>query len=179
MAAEHGPPVFYWQNHAHQDQDSDLWQHYLDPNQLSFWQEGDYTPPAPLIVAMKNPSEKNIENYMRYLSLRASYQERFQSSLAKYRQKSVKKVVIAVRSDCGACHSLLEDLKAIDVEPEKIQLVQIDRGSFAHLKIPWSITKIDEEQTKTLGVKMVPTVWIQNGQGIIQLPYPQKILEVL
>ena len=76
-------PVQFWAQPKENSKEEKTWSLYTNPNRLEFWKEGDYTPPIPLILAMKNPTANNISRFLQYLTLRASYMERFQSALTK------------------------------------------------------------------------------------------------
>lgn len=167
-------PVAYWQVDP-EDRIPEYWKSYLDMNSLNFWKEGDYTPPLPLIWAMKDPTPRNIALYKIYLKRRAGVLENFQQAMKKDRIDSIERIVVAFRSDCRACHQLLIELSAHSEVSEKIQLMQIDRGN---IQVPWPIQRINEQQAHHLNIQTVPMVWVKSkGEAPRLLDHPGQLFE--
>jgi hypothetical protein len=167
-------PVTYWQLEP-EDSTPEHWKSYLDLNSINFWKEGDYTPPLPLIWAMKEPTRQNIALYKTYLKKRAGVLETFQQAMKQDRIELIERIVIAFRSDCNACHQLLSELSLHAAIFDRIQLLQIDKGQ---IQSPWPILRINEQQANRLNVQTVPTVWIKSkGEVPRLLEHPGQLFE--
>lgn len=167
-------PVTYWQTES-ENAIPEHWQSFLNPNSINFWKEGDYTPPLPLVWAMKEPTTQNIALYKTYLKRRAGILDTFHQALKKDRIDNIEKIIIAFRSDCSACHQLLTELSAHKEVFEKIQLLQVDKGD---ISLPWPIMKITEQQANQLSIKAVPMVWVKSKSAASQLlEHPGKLFE--
>lgn len=167
-------PVNYWSQTSTQEIPQQ-WLPYLNPNSIQFWKEGDYTPPIPLILAMRDPSPQNVALYKTYLKRRAGILERFQVAMKKDQIDQIEKIVIAFRSDCSACHQLLNELANYPNVSNRIQLLQVDQG---FIPVPWPVLRISEEQAQSLSIQTVPTVWVQKKNEPTQrLEHPTKLFE--
>lgn len=168
-------PVTYWDEGA-ETTVPEYWKSFLDLNSINFWKEGDYTPPLPLIWAMKDPTPQNISLYKAYLQKRAGVLDTFQKAMKQDRIDRIERIVIAFRSDCPACHRFLSELAIHQQElGEKVQLLQLDRGRFTSL---WALRRISPIQAQVLGIQTVPMVWVQSESESPQLlEYPGQLFE--
>ena len=167
-------PVAYW-SHDSPETIPRQWQPYLSPNSIQFWKEGDYTPPTPLIIAMRDPTPQNITLYKTYLKRRAGMVERFQVAMKKDQIDQIERIVIAFRSDCSACHQLLTELANYPHVADCIQLLQVDQG---FISLPWPRLRISESQAQSLNIQAVPTVWVQmRNERTVRLDHPTKLFE--
>ncbi len=65
------------------------WNKYLDIKNDEFFKEGNHLPPAPLMEATRNPTEKNIENFEKWVQLRNEARQRFIKAFADYKKKNL------------------------------------------------------------------------------------------
>lgn len=167
----HDDPVTYWKSGPMPGK----WGAYLDPNHLEFWKEGDYTPPAPLIWAMKDPTPQNISLYKTYLQKRAAILELFQQAMKKEQIDKVAKIYVAFRSDCKACHQFLTELSAHPEVFERIQLLQVDTQP---VPLAWANTQLSPQAKFSLNIDSVPTVWVQfKNESPHRLTHPGQLFE--
>ena len=54
------------------------WSNYLDPKNDEFFKEGSYTPPKPFMELARNPSDKNIGNWIAYNKKKNALNQRLQ-----------------------------------------------------------------------------------------------------
>lgn len=166
-------PVTYWDEDR--EETPEHWKSFLDMNSINFWKEGDYTPPLPLIWAMKDPTPQNIALYKTYLQKRAEVLETFHQAMKKDRIEHIEQIVVVFRSDCNACHRLLSELAAHGEIVEKVQLLQLDSGRFPS---PWPTRHLSQAQAQSLGVQTVPMVWVKNdGENVRLLEHPGQLFE--
>lgn len=164
-------PVTYWDELHPQT----LWQKYLNPDHIEFWQEGNYTPPAPLIMAMRNPTSENIHLYRTFMTRRASIMQNFQEAMQREQADKIESVVIAVRSDCHSCEKLLGELSSHTLIKDKIQLLQIDQ---ARVAFPWSYKRLTTFEAEKLQITTVPVVWVKTKtSSYTRLIDPSKLFE--
>lgn len=167
-------PVTYWQTEP-EDSIPEQWKSYLDMSSLNFWKEGDYTPPMPLILAMKDPTPQNISLYKTYLKKRAGVLETFQQAMKQDRIEMIERIVIAFRSDCNACHQFLNELNFHPEVFDRIQFLQVDKGN---IQIPFPVLRISESQAHRLNIQTVPTIWIKSkGEEPRLLEHPGQLFE--
>jgi hypothetical protein len=164
-------PVTYW----NEQPIPTVWQKYLNPDHIEFWQEGHYTPPTPLILAMRNPTPENIHLYKTFMSRRASLMQGFEEAMKKEQVDRIESIVIAIRSDCHACEKLLNELSAHNSIKDKIQLLQVDQ---ARAVFPWSYKKLSPSEAEKLQINMVPVVWVKTKtSSYTRLVDPSKLFE--
>lgn len=163
-------PVTYW-NEAEVPRQ---WQSFLNPNSIEFWKEGDYTPPTPLIMAMRDPTPSNIQLYKTYLKRRAAILDRFHKALKQERIDKIERIFVAFRSDCPACHRLLTRLTSQPEIHNRIQLLQVDD---LPVPTPWPNLRLSQKSLIQLDIQAVPMVWVRQSGKLQRLSSAEQLFE--
>jgi thiol-disulfide isomerase/thioredoxin len=142
------------------------WSDYTDPTQPEFWREGDYTPPAPLLELIRDPSPENIERYRTWTSQKLQVSAQVSELLAAAERPEPVRwegvvVVYFYASSCGYCQQNTPHVLALFERGADVMPVHLDRPSPAY---PTS-TPFTEQMGRLAQVQGTPTwVLVEHGE---------------
>lgn len=163
------------------------WNKYLDPTNEEFFKEGDYTPPAPFMELVRNPTDQNLNLWFSYMDkknqLRARLVTKMEDYLAKKRGnldqaainelqqkigemkteevKDIKRYRFRYYFDstCPHCQKMFATMNELLSMGFYVEARQVDDRKF-RAKFPFTILKAGKEELKKFKVKSVPFLLI-------------------
>lgn len=151
------------------------WNKYLDEKNDEFFKEGDYTPPAPFLEAMRRPTKQNILLFEKWHEKKNFLLKRFNDKRAEILGKPVLKeektnynevlpilkeftFVFYFDSMCSSCRGMFEVVNELTRLGVFIETVRVDslETEVQGLSIPWvRANKKEIEQLKLTAVPML------------------------
>lgn len=154
------------------------WNDQFDIEKDQFFKEGDYTPPAPFIEALRRPTKDNILNFEKWQALRNLLLQRYEAARTQYVEQTgvnIPKVsapvtdgderdlekyhyVFYFESTCPSCHSMFQTINEMVQRGVYVEAVRVDKteNEVKGLDIPWNFARPDE--IKKLNLKAVPVL---------------------
>lgn len=154
------------------------WNDQLDVEKDQFFKEGDYTPPAPFVEALRRPTKENILNFEKWQAMRNMLLQRYETARAQYvRENGVStskspvatsdvneadiekyRYVFYFESTCPSCHAMFQTINEMAQRGVYIEAVRLDKteNEVKGLDLPWSFAK--PEELKKLNLKAVPVL---------------------
>lgn len=154
------------------------WSEQLDIEKDQFFKEGDYTPPAPFIEALRRPTKENILNFEKWQAMRNLLLQRYETARAQYVQQNgvtmpkaqaqvtnvdeqdIEKYhyVFYFESTCPSCHAMFQTINEMVQRGVYVEAVRVDKNSneVQGLNIPWTFA--NPEELKKLNLKAVPVL---------------------
>ena len=146
------------------------WDAYLNTESDEFYRNGDKMPPRPVIEAMKNQTDENIENYMKWQNKRTNMAMKFSKKIQSYvvkNQKENKRIKTpSLRryrfqyyfdSTCPNCKKMSSTVIGLDRSGFDVEAVQLDTGNQMleyKFKTRWVIQK-DYKKHNLKGVPLL------------------------
>ncbi len=163
------------------------WEKHLDPNNEEFYKEGNHKPPAPFIEVAKNPSDRNISLWLRYLDTKSKLAKRLQSRIneyisknnnlrkippktlegLKYKQNALNtkdynrfRLRMYFESTCPHCKRMMQTLYSLQKKGLYVEAMQLNKGSLYKANFPLKISHANPEDVKKHNITSVPFVLI-------------------
>jgi len=162
------------------------WQKQLDPQNEEFFREGDYLPPKPFMEVARDPSDRNIKNWLVLMekknNLRMNLQEKMQSYIRRNSSKMGEKSIEIVRStsprlekidpnykrfrfrlyfhsQCPHCLKMMETMKQLSQKGFYVEIRQIDtdRKAIGNLSNP--VIQATEQELKERKITSWPVLF--------------------
>lgn len=165
------------------------WKPYLDAKTTEFFKEGDYTPPAPFMEIVRNPSDENIKNWFLYIDQRNQLARRLQDRMSAYllqeglttppEEKQTLKTRLAslpsesdeqkrfrfrfyFDSDCPHCRHMFSTITELERRGFLVEARQID-GKPAR-DLPFASIPASPDEIKRQSIRSVPLLLIGDLQ---------------
>ena len=142
------------------------WNDQLNIENDQFFKEGDYTPPAPLMEALRRPTKENILNFEKWQEMRNLLLARYETARAQYvsktgnyipkangptvnfDEKDIEKYhyIFYFDSTCSACHGMFQTINQMVQRGVYVEAVRMDKkeSEVSGLEIPWRPAEPDE-----------------------------------
>lgn len=154
------------------------WNEQLNIENDQFFKEGDYTPPAPLIEALRRPTKENILNFEKWQEMRNLLLQRYETARTQYvgrngvsiprasietfnvdeREIENYHYIFYFESTCPSCHAMFQTINEMVKRGVYVEAVRVDKGKnqVKGLDLPWSYAQVEE--LKKLDLKAVPVL---------------------
>lgn len=153
------------------------WKDQLDIENDQFFKEGEYTPPAPFMEALRRPTKENIDNFEKWQTMRNLLLQRYESARMQYigvgpslpkiqnpmgnvNDRDIEKYrfIFYFESTCSSCHSMFSTINEMSERGVYIEAIRVDRNDneVKGLEVPWTFASADE--LKKLNLKAVPVL---------------------
>lgn len=154
------------------------WNDQLNIEKDQFFKEGDYTPPAPLVEALRRPTKENILNFEKWQEMRNILLQRYETARAQYMGKGGVQVpraeapvldvdereiekyhyIFYFESTCPSCHAMFQTINQMVQRGVYVEAIRVDKNEneVKGLDLPWSYA--NPEELKKLNLKAVPVL---------------------
>lgn len=174
------------------------WSNYLNPKNDDFFKEGNYTPPAPFMELARNPTDKNIKNWIAYNKLKNQLSKRLQTRMQTYLAKNTKgekqkeaitlykkkvhkikvsaidparyRVRMFFDSKCPHCKKMFGTLVKLQSAGVFVEALQVDKGTLRSLQYPIPIRPASQEEIKQHKIEAVPFTLIADLKKKVLYP---------
>jgi hypothetical protein len=177
------------------------WNDQLNIENDQFFKEGDYTPPAPLIEALRRPTKENILNFEKWQEIRNTLLQRYEIARSQFVSKSGMDVpridtaslkvdekdlekyryIFYFESTCSSCHAMFQTINQMVERGVYVEAVRVDKGEgeVKGLNLPWSY--VNPEELKKMNLKAVPVLVAidEKTQKAYQMTGRKSIKEIL
>lgn len=173
---------------------------YIRRMQISFFKEGDYTPPEPFMEIARNPTDENIKNWFEFMQKKNELARRLDERVREYLAKNKKlpafpqeagsavkpmqpktlsqrpldaarfKVRMYFESTCPHCKRMFSVLKRLQDEGVEVHALQIDRGPVPIEAKIVPLGYASAEEIKKHGINGVPFLLIADSKRKALLP---------
>ncbi|MGE3682700.1 MAG: TlpA family protein disulfide reductase [Bdellovibrionales bacterium] len=151
------------------------WNSFMNVENDEFFKEGDYTPPAPFLEALRRPTKENILLFEKWNETRNLLLQRYETARAQYVAKSnvmlpeVKRsqggnaktlekfrFVFYFDAECPSCHAMFETVNQMVQKGVYVEAVRLDKGKqeVRGLSIPW--VSPSPKEVQKINLKAVP-----------------------
>ncbi len=182
------------------------WKEHLNPNNEEFYKEGNHRPPAPFVEVAKNPTDKNISMWLKYLEMKNKLASRLQNRISEYVQKNnkvpievnlkeVKKVNIKnagrfkirmyFESTCPHCKRMMATLNQLQNEGYYVEALQLNKGPLLRASYPLRLSSAKAGDATKHKITSVPFTLIADLKNkVISKPItgfqsPEQIKNIL
>ena len=161
------------------------WDKYKNPSNKEFFQEGNHSPPAPIMELARNPSDENIKNWFELVEMKNQLMARLQKRIKEYAeenspkldQASIQKLdkplsnkTIAAdpkrfrfrmyfESTCIHCKKMMDTLSDLSEMGYYVELKQVDKRPVDY-SVPFPIIPADPEELKDKKIDSWPVLFI-------------------
>ena len=163
------------------------WDKYLDPKNDEFFQEGNHTPPAPLMELARNPTDENIKKWFKLIEMKNKLTSRLQKKLQEHvaqNKKGLKAQEIELiseatqnlpqnhvdfrrfkfrmyfESSCPHCKRMMGTMEELRDQGFYIELVQIDSNTKARKGLSFPITQATKIELIEKKINAWPVLFI-------------------
>jgi thiol-disulfide isomerase/thioredoxin len=163
------------------------WKKYMDPKNDTFFQEGDYKPPAPFMELVRNPTDANIKNWFTLIELKNKLSSNLQQRVSEYVEKSQPKLSTESRdslrqkaasvqidpdtykqfrfrmyfdSKCPHCKRMMATLSELQSRGFYVELRQIDSDTSEAKDLPFPVEKASPSELKEKDIQSVPVTFV-------------------
>jgi thiol-disulfide isomerase/thioredoxin len=171
------------------------WSKYLDPKNDEFFKEGDYTPPKPFMELARNPSDKNISNWITYNKKKNALNQRLQLRMREYLTQTNQlspKVVEVIKSHstnentkfdpsryrirmffdskCPHCKRMFQTLASLQEQGIYVEALQTDELNISKSSFPIPVRKASKDEIKKHNITAVPITLIADLKKKVLYP---------
>lgn len=163
------------------------WKKYMDPKNDSFFQEGDYKPPAPFLELVRNPTDANIQNWFTMVELKNKLSTQLQARIAEYVEKNKPALSPEAQAElkekanttpftsddyknyrfrmyfdshCPHCKHMMSTLEELQKRGFYVELKQIDPDLKAAEDLPFPITPASASELQEKDIHSVPVLFV-------------------
>lgn len=163
------------------------WQKYLDPKNTEFFKEGDYTPPAPFMEIVRNPTDSNLKLWFSYIDKKNQLSDQLQARMKEYVAKkqgvlndtgldylntriaaihptvpSAKRFRFRMYFDshCPHCRRMFGTLTELQAKGFYVEARQVDSDPRGIENLPLPVQRVEPGELKEKDVQSVPLLLV-------------------
>lgn len=162
------------------------WKKQLDPKNDEFFREGDHLPPKPLMELARDPSNKNIKLWFKWIEKRNLIMSRMQNNINKYLKTNKKPLTsdevsllrakgkeiqpppidtkrfrfrLYFESSCPYCKKMIRSMIQLRNLGYYVEIKQIDNNKPSY-PIPFAILKVGVDELKEKNINAWPVLFV-------------------